>query len=297
MPPRILVDPNALICPDYALDIYAGARKLIAPGAEVAEVAQRLANIWTAGNNVDRGLCNHQVEADAIAAADAEALLQAQAEQQRLEAEQQAEEEHRESEKKKPKAPDFDEEASIPNHPVLRPHPFAVNKLRLFEYVELWYFTRDGCLDATNHLRTINDDAFGLIRSEDGLALRSLAATRPSKKAIPDDNLSWYQMSTAKSTYIAEIERLNWPLKHRQAIQEFFYALDMHPYRNAHEYGDTILLRYQASSRRLWHEQLKIPGGSFNLRHINETLLDRIATTYLNELKFASTQRSVLNLL
>ena len=95
-------------------------------------------------------------------------------------------------------------------------------------------------------------------------------------------------MSTAKSTYIVEIECLNWPLKHCQAIQEFFYALDMHPYRNAHEYGNTILLHYQASSRCLWHKQLKIPGGSFNLWHINETLLDCITTTYLNELKFAS---------
>ena len=88
MPPRILVDPNALVCPNYALDIYAGARELIAPGAEVVEVAQCLANIWTAGNNVDRGLWNHQVEADAIVAADAKVLLQAQAEQQHLEAEQ-----------------------------------------------------------------------------------------------------------------------------------------------------------------------------------------------------------------
>ena len=43
--------------------------------------------------------------------------------------------------KKKSKAPDFDKDVSIPNHLVLRPHPFTVNKLRLFEYVELWYFT------------------------------------------------------------------------------------------------------------------------------------------------------------
>ena len=77
MPPRIFIDPNTLVCPDYALDIYAGAREQAAPGAEVAEAVQCLANIWAAGNNVDKELWNHQVEADAITAADAEALHQA----------------------------------------------------------------------------------------------------------------------------------------------------------------------------------------------------------------------------
>ena len=137
MPPHIFVDPNTLVCPNYALDIYAGAHEQAAPGAEVAEAVQHLANIWVAENNIDKELWNHQVEADAIAAADTKALCQAQAKQQCLE----AEEEHRESEKKKPKALDFNEDVSIPNRPVLRPHPFMVNKLQLFEYMEFWYFT------------------------------------------------------------------------------------------------------------------------------------------------------------
>lgn len=291
MPPRLASNPNNATCPDYTLDAYAALRAQTAPGADPAVAAQRLTAIWEAGNTIEKGLWAQQVADDEAAAAEENAARQAHEQQLRLEAEQREEEERLEIEKKKPKAPDFDEDVSIPNLPILRPSPYAINKLRLFEYVELWYFTREGCLDATNYLRSISEEAFGLTKSEDGLALKSLASHKPSKKAIPDEDLTWSQMSSAKTVYIMEIERLKWPQKHRQAIQEFFYALDMHPYRSRHEFGEAILLRYQANSRRLWHEQLKIPGGSFNLRHINDALLDHMAAGYILELQMSNMSR------
>ena len=249
MPPRLASNPNNATCPDYTLDAYAALRAQTAPGADPAVAAQRLTAIWEAGNTIEKGLWAQQVADDEAAAAEENAARQAHEQQLRLEAEQREEEERLEIEKKKPKAPDFDEDVSIPNLPILRPSPYAINKLRLFEYVELWYFTREGCLDATNYLRSISEEAFGLTKSEDGLALKSLASHKPSKKAIPDEDLTWSQMSSAKTVYIMEIERLKWPQKHRQAIQEFFYALDMHPYRSRHEFREAILLRYQANSR------------------------------------------------
>ena len=55
-------------------------------------------------------------------------------------------------------------------------------------------------------------------------------------------------MTSSESLYIAKIDCLGWPHKHRLAIQKFFYTINMHSYHTNHEHGKNILMCYQASS-------------------------------------------------
>ena len=57
------------------------------------------------------------------------------------------------------------------------PHQYALNKLESFEYVDLWYFTQEGCLDALGNDR-FQEDALGFTKVGDILALKQLSAVK-----------------------------------------------------------------------------------------------------------------------
>ena len=57
-----------------------------------------------------------------------------------------------------------------------RPAPFAINKLDNFEYVELWYFTPEGCADASDFSKSSADEAFGLAQIDDVMALKPISS-------------------------------------------------------------------------------------------------------------------------
>ena len=54
-----------------------------------------------------------------------------------------------EGEKKKLKMKDFDDATTVGNYIAPRPAQYALRRIEDFEYVELWYFTPEGCSDAT----------------------------------------------------------------------------------------------------------------------------------------------------
>jgi hypothetical protein len=68
----------------------------------------------------------------------------------------------RECKKKRPKINNFDANSSVGSY--ITPHlsTYAINKLESFDYVELFYFTHEGCLNAQSNLRMEADDAYGL---------------------------------------------------------------------------------------------------------------------------------------
>ncbi|KAF6749109.1 hypothetical protein DFP72DRAFT_852963 [Ephemerocybe angulata] len=95
--PRITVDPNTEICPDYTTEAFAGARAaLTAGGVAAAEAATVLKTIWTQGNDAAKIAWQLQVEED----------VAADAERQRVAAEEQREIDvmkHEEEKKRKAK--------------------------------------------------------------------------------------------------------------------------------------------------------------------------------------------------
>ena len=70
------------------------------------------------------------------------------------------------------------------------PSPYALERVKKFEYVELWYFSPEGCHDALSQ-RASTEDSFGIMRSDmDLMILKSVASVRTSQKAVPDEDIS-----------------------------------------------------------------------------------------------------------
>ncbi|KAF8815182.1 hypothetical protein BYT27DRAFT_7307546 [Phlegmacium glaucopus] len=199
----------------------------------------------------------------------------------REEEERVAEAERKEIEKKKPKINDFDENRMGDELIMPRPSPFAINKLKNFDYVELSYFTPEGCAAATEDrdiARTTADEAFGIAEVNGVMALRPIASLKAAKNVIKDKDLTWRQMTMGKNAMLHHMSKLGWPEKHINALAHFYFKLEDHPMR-LRPHGDEILLMFQAAIRREWHDALERKEG-FNIANINETTLRTIADEY-----------------
>ncbi|KAF9783694.1 hypothetical protein BJ322DRAFT_1021507 [Thelephora terrestris] len=64
--------------------------------------------------------------------------------------------------KKKATYVDFDQDATIASQIPHYPSEYAVEKIQDIEYVELWYFTTEGCREASKTTPTVADEAFGM---------------------------------------------------------------------------------------------------------------------------------------
>ena len=270
------VDPSNKVCPDFASDLYTPLRDHIRRGTAASdeETIVRLVQLWTQDHNrrLARWL-EHQQEA-AEAAEEAERLQQADEDQARVLAEQEAEREWTEAEKKKPKIGDFDESKQIPNVLLPRPSQYAIQKLKQFEYVELWYFSPDGYREASRESRSTADDALGIAKSDDVLTLKSAASIKASKNALLDHELPIADFFQAKNALLQQAKLAGWPEKHLNALSFFYWNLENHPIRNVAR-GDEIILTYASRVRRHWHDDLKT-GTAGNIAVINTHLIQTI---------------------
>ena len=272
MAQRIERDPSLEVCPDFASPDFQPIREMLTQaGRSNEEAIQSLTDTWVTNNNNRKEIWHLQEEAEAAQRAEQQRLRDEQAEQERLRREEEAEQERIQAEKKKPKINDFDKSKAIDDTITPNPSPYAINKLSNFDYVELYYFTKEACAEAHLQSRSSVEDAFSLASSEDGLVLRSIAAAKPSRNVVLDRDLTWSQFGVAKNNYLRQISKLKWPPKHVEALTTFFFNLEIHEYRNKIK-GDEALLSYACRSRREWHTKLKLNVG-FNIGIINERLL------------------------
>ncbi|KAJ7447174.1 hypothetical protein FB451DRAFT_1006647, partial [Mycena latifolia] len=286
--PRLTLDPNLEACPDYTSATFKPIRDLIVAGSAQgtpltdAEAAVVLADSWNTERDARKVVWDAQVQADADQAAADAAALAAQAEAARLTAEAAAEAERVEAEKKKPKLASFDPDRAIPDFLGPRVSNFAKKKLDDREYVELWYWTKEGCLDAESLRGGVEaDESFGITQVGSMLSLKPLTAYKASKKVVRDEDLSYAQLSIAKTGFLTAIAEADWPLEHRAALASFFYAVDGHPSRMNHDdHAENIMVIYAARARRYWHDVLPHPTKSFNIAVINDKLLDNISQEY-----------------
>ena len=153
MDDRIVHDPHLEVIPNHAGPHYDALRNALTQnGLTLEQAILALDNSWTQNHEARIQAWNQQVEDDAAAAAAALAL---QPEQQAQQAQQPPpdppaqEEERAEGEKKKLKMKDFDDATTVGNYIAPRPAQYALWRIEDFEYVELWYFTPEGCSDAT----------------------------------------------------------------------------------------------------------------------------------------------------
>jgi hypothetical protein len=280
---RIAQDPNVAEPPDFDSQDF---RDTCTPLATVERTVDHIINdlkaTWTRLNDAKKVAWQLQTEADQEAENEALKIQQefdqaVALEQQRLE-----ETERREKDKKKPKIKDFTADKPVGNVVTLRPSSYALAKLRDFEYIELHYFSTEGCTEAAKHDLTSVKDTFALMSSNNRLLLKPMAALKPSSKVLRDEDLNWRQMTMAKNNMLHHMGEEGWPNKH-VALATFFLRLDCHRLRQQPD-SDAVLIIYQAQVRREWHDALKTTNDKegFDIGIINDQRIDALHTMLLN---------------
>ena len=167
--PHIERDPGLNICPDFASPHYGPLRNLLTnAGATEEETLTQLTESWNQENQVRKEAWECQVEEDQQVADEADRPAR-ELEQGELDTAL------CKREKKRPKINDFDTNSLVGSYITPCPSTYAINKLENFDYVELFYFTCEGCLNAQSNLHTEADDAYGLSKINDFVSLRSIS--------------------------------------------------------------------------------------------------------------------------
>ncbi|KAG1796526.1 hypothetical protein EV424DRAFT_1333886 [Suillus variegatus] len=280
---RIASDPMLDIQPDFASPTFEGLRNRIIGATQTThdEVAADLIAAWQQDRNLRVVAWTRQIDEDAHLAAEAARAEREQEDQERVRLELEAE-----AEKKKPKINDFTVGTAVGDTLTPRPSQYAIHKLKSFEYIELWYFSPEGCKATSDEAKTSADDAFGFTKVEDFVALKPVASFKASRKAIQDHGLEWRQFDLAKNSFLLYINKLNWPEKHQRALTMFFMNIVAHPSRSEH-FGEQTLLLYAARVRRDWHDTL-ILNNAFDISVFNPTLLRNMNEEVWNKARHES---------
>ncbi|KAG1906234.1 uncharacterized protein F5891DRAFT_1125632 [Suillus fuscotomentosus] len=268
---RIASNPTSDVEPDFASATFEGLRNRIIGNSQTthAEAANKLTVGWQQDCDIRVAAWNQQVTEDARLAAEQAQTMRELLEQEEWTREQEAENECWEAKKKKPKINDFMVCTSVSD--TLTPHPsqYAIHKLKSFEYVELWYFSPDGCKETADEAKSSADGTFGFTKVEDFVALKPVR-----------------QFDMAKNSFLLYINKLNWPEKHQHAITMFFMNIVSHPQR-AEPFGERALLLYAARVRRDWHDTLTL-DNAFDISVFNPMLLKNMAEEVWNKLHLES---------
>ena len=148
---------------------------------------------------------------------------------------------------------------------------FAVDRVKAMEYVEFWYFTSEGILDASKITPMTSDETIGLVKTDTGLAIQPMKASKASRNAILDEALSWEQITTGRHNILDAASK--WPEEHRRSMAEFYMNLEA---LKATGTNPRVLILYHAVARRQWHNSLKGEDERFNIARISQGLLTRL---------------------
>ncbi|KAG2343200.1 hypothetical protein BDR05DRAFT_884701, partial [Suillus weaverae] len=226
-----------------------------------------LTQSWMVGHNQRVNEWNQNREWELADAVEANQARAAQEDEAQVQQEAKEEKERIESEKKKPKMNVGDS---------ISPHPsqYAVQKLNNFKYIELWYFSLDGCKEALCTAHSVADD-FGLTRVDDQLAICPAYAFKVSKSATADHDLPFSTFLHLKNLFLMQLNKAKWPQTHIDALSLFFWHLENHSICNNSDLRDLVVLHYTSWVCQDWHDRLKW-DEAFNIAIINETLLRSI---------------------
>ena len=297
MPPRFAQDPALTQCPDFLSESYRLVREAYSAAHTVSDedAITALVRAWTDGNEAQKQAWVLQQEDNQRIRAEQERLRDQEAAALRQQEEAEAEAERVAIEKKKPKMNGFDPSKSVGDTIIPNPSQYALTKLGSFQWIELWYFSPEACLEAVQQAYSTSDDVFGIAKTEDALGFRQISTARASKNVIQDKDLTWRTFSLAKTNYVRHITKANWPHLHVQSIVDLFFELENHPWRIRLN-GERVLLLYLDHVRKEWHTRLAL-GDGFNIAIINSRLLDEVNDEVWNTSQSDGLMRSVSSLL
>ncbi|EIN05430.1 hypothetical protein PUNSTDRAFT_74600 [Punctularia strigosozonata HHB-11173 SS5] len=276
--PRITANPHEQVAPNFAGAAFAACRRSLVnqDGLTDEQAAQTLLDAWTADINLEKAAWDRQIAADQEAAQ--------LAEQERLdrEATEKAEEE-REAAKNRPKIPTYTKGHMVGQESAPLTDIKALKKLKAYQYVELWYFGVEGRRRAAEDACRTSDEVLIVAWEGEGGALRQSAPNRLARFCVPDRDLTWRELSIAKTGLLEDMAKVGWPKNIVQDFVDFFFAIDNHPSRYEGPHGDPCLLLYQEEVRQLWHFRYdRNPAEVFDPSVFNNDRLQRITQRYLN---------------
>ncbi|KAH6913670.1 hypothetical protein BKA70DRAFT_1096829 [Coprinopsis sp. MPI-PUGE-AT-0042] len=287
--PRITVDPHQQQEPDwnavYFLQVFEG---LASEAVSVDDIRQRTRAAWAA---------DRQQRIEAWDAQEAEDIRQEE-ERQRLQQEEdrlneeevrkRAEEARNASGRKESRQPRTFKPLAANQMVAKDSEPvasnYAVHKTEAFDYVELWYWTKEGCDEARVTNISTDPDALTLAKIDNQVVLKPSNVSRPSRKVVPDGQLLWSQISVGKSGLLKQMAKSGWPQQYIASLGAFYLELESHAIR--HEVmGEQAVIAYADEVRREWFSAIKpnSPKVAFNIGIINEDRLDKIHCRLLNQ--------------
>ncbi|KIJ05220.1 hypothetical protein PAXINDRAFT_93743 [Paxillus involutus ATCC 200175] len=283
--PRIPQDPSLEADPDFENKAFLPLRNIIIhndPNQNQESAAAQLAEAHHCDRVRRLAAWQAQVKNDEELATQAAATLQEQEAQEQAEREAVEEAEKQEKNKKKPKMNSFNAEVMVRDNLLPRPFQYAIQKLWSFEFVELWYFTPDGCSTTSSENKSTASGAYTFTEDGPFLSLKSTVSCRPSSRAIHDHDLPWRQFDLGKNNFLLHIRKLGWPQEHQASLAIFFMTIISHESRTQPK-GEAALLQYASQVRREWHDALTNEDKGFNIGTFNELLLQKITNrTWIN---------------
>jgi hypothetical protein len=267
MPPR---DPTLDVEPDFEEEAWEGTIAAIVEGGKSAEEAvEILRRGWRTKYDRDLVLWNEYVQ------------------------QQRTGPEPGERGRRDPANDPMEEQPEETEEPVLRPTPsfldlkpahHVLKRLEKKEFVELWYFTAEGCKSAAAADLATPDETFSLINTGDGMVrLQTLGASSVSSKAIKDEHLNWYQLTEAKTRMLGCMRACGWSKHEITQLAKFYLSLDTHPFRSQ-PYGLETIMRYQSRVRRDWVINLR-SGNPYSIAEVNDELMKEFRDEIGNEVQ------------
>ncbi|KAG6875883.1 hypothetical protein C0992_001927 [Termitomyces sp. T32_za158] len=284
--PELVNDPNEAVRPNFAAEEYAAARNVLI-GANLDENAAiaLLENAWHANNAAEREMWERQRRAEGEAERERE-RQEVEARERREEAQMLEEESVRREERKKYKSK-YTEIAMdpTPDTPPEILSAYATTRLQKGLYVEMWYFTNEGLDYALKSASSVDENALVQAIDKEGNAVwTTAAASKGSKTALDDRDLTWDQLSIAIPRFLDAIHAAGWTDQRQAIMADLFTRLQAHPYRASRDPLDRLaLLRYLLEQQRLWHQAVEARTGAWNIGVLNKNLLRRAADSVRRE--------------
>lgn len=193
------------------------------------------------------------------------------------------------------KAKAFPQGVTVPDAESPRPSEYARQKIAKGEYIELWYFSREGLAEAAQPTTSTSNDTFGIVTGDLGaVQLCPVATTKASKNALHDEALSWDQVSFGSKVYVEALRKGKWPDPHIRALISFFSELDFQRTRLT-SIPDKVFVEYQATVRREWMHTWNFDISQFSLARLQAiqsrvTMHEHQTALVSNSLAYTSTR-------
>ncbi|KAH8074942.1 hypothetical protein BXZ70DRAFT_1013155 [Cristinia sonorae] len=245
---RIQINPHNQHCPDFTAAAFQGLRDLIVGANPNADPIEQLENAWKIQNDSEKVLWDAQVAADAL--------------------------------QQPPPVPPQPVPATIPGDGAPPKITFtkgkAVSRIpsQMCAYVPLFYATRAGLEATKTSSTTVSNEGYGLVTTSQGLQFQPCNEFKAYAHVIPDEELSWADVSEASRMLLSEIKTAGWEEDVILALHAFFYNIDGLDLRWLED-GPEIMVQYQVIVRKKWHDEIdKKTPDLFDISRISDEVLN-----------------------